>query len=298
MTIRSATAIGFCAILLWSLLALFTAASGTVPPFQLAAMTFSSAGSFGAANFLVRPERLRAAAAAGRLGARGRRPVRLPRPLFRGSAPRAAGRGRAHQLSLAAPHRAVLRAAAGRAPARAHVVGALLGLRRRRAADRRARRHRRARRRYCARLRLRASPAPSSGRSIRCCRAASARCRPMRSPASASPPRRSPSSAIWRSRRRCGPRTRRNGSPSWRSGSARRARVLRLGHRREARRHPPPGRRLLRGAGSLDLILVLAGYAEARCSLGLACALIVARSRPRAKVRRAAPRADGPASPW
>ena len=45
MTTRNATAIGFIAVLLWSLLALFTAASGTMPPFQLAAMTFSSAAS-------------------------------------------------------------------------------------------------------------------------------------------------------------------------------------------------------------------------------------------------------------
>jgi drug/metabolite transporter (DMT)-like permease len=38
---RSATLIGFSAVLMWSLLALFTAASGSVPPFQLAAMTFA-----------------------------------------------------------------------------------------------------------------------------------------------------------------------------------------------------------------------------------------------------------------
>jgi drug/metabolite transporter (DMT)-like permease len=38
---RRATLIGFSAILMWSLLALFTAASGAVPPFQLAAMTFA-----------------------------------------------------------------------------------------------------------------------------------------------------------------------------------------------------------------------------------------------------------------
>jgi drug/metabolite transporter (DMT)-like permease len=38
---RSATLIGFSAILMWSLLALFTAASGSVPPFQLAAMAFA-----------------------------------------------------------------------------------------------------------------------------------------------------------------------------------------------------------------------------------------------------------------
>lgn len=34
----TATLIGFIAVLLWALLALFTAASGRVPPFQLAAM--------------------------------------------------------------------------------------------------------------------------------------------------------------------------------------------------------------------------------------------------------------------
>ncbi len=33
--------IGFTAILMWSLLALFTAASGTMPPFQLSAITFA-----------------------------------------------------------------------------------------------------------------------------------------------------------------------------------------------------------------------------------------------------------------
>ena len=38
-----ATAIGFIAVLLWALLALLTALSGTVPPFQLVAMSFSVA---------------------------------------------------------------------------------------------------------------------------------------------------------------------------------------------------------------------------------------------------------------
>lgn len=40
MTRRSATLIGFTAILMWAMLALLTAASGSVPPFQLAAITF------------------------------------------------------------------------------------------------------------------------------------------------------------------------------------------------------------------------------------------------------------------
>jgi len=35
-----ATLIGFSAILMWSLLALFTAASGKMPPFQLSAICF------------------------------------------------------------------------------------------------------------------------------------------------------------------------------------------------------------------------------------------------------------------
>ncbi|MGD9846254.1 MAG: DMT family transporter [Variibacter sp.] len=50
----AATAVGFCAILLWSLLALFTTASGRVPPFQLAAMSFAIGGLSGAVTWLVR----------------------------------------------------------------------------------------------------------------------------------------------------------------------------------------------------------------------------------------------------
>ena len=44
MTSRTATAIGFTAILLWSTLALFTAMSGRVPAFQLVGMTFVIGG--------------------------------------------------------------------------------------------------------------------------------------------------------------------------------------------------------------------------------------------------------------
>lgn len=55
-----ATLLGFCAVLLWALLALFTAASGGVPPFQLAAMTFAIGGAVGAAAWIVRPAGLRA----------------------------------------------------------------------------------------------------------------------------------------------------------------------------------------------------------------------------------------------
>lgn len=48
MSALHATFIGFSAILMWSLLALLTVASGTVPPFQLAAMSFAIGGSIGA----------------------------------------------------------------------------------------------------------------------------------------------------------------------------------------------------------------------------------------------------------
>ena len=60
MTRAVATALGMGAILLWSLLALFTAASGTVPPFQLAAMTFLVGGAVGCAAWIARPMRARA----------------------------------------------------------------------------------------------------------------------------------------------------------------------------------------------------------------------------------------------
>src|SRR5918997_307865 len=56
MTTRAATAIGLVAVLLWSLLALSTAASGTVPPFQLAAMTFLIGGLVGVAGLVARPQ--------------------------------------------------------------------------------------------------------------------------------------------------------------------------------------------------------------------------------------------------
>jgi drug/metabolite transporter (DMT)-like permease len=48
MSPQRATLFGFAAILMWSLLALLTVASGTVPPFQLAAMTFAIGGAIGA----------------------------------------------------------------------------------------------------------------------------------------------------------------------------------------------------------------------------------------------------------
>ena len=54
-----ATVIGFSAILMWSLLALFTAASGSMPPFQLSAICFAVGALPGIALFVARPERLK-----------------------------------------------------------------------------------------------------------------------------------------------------------------------------------------------------------------------------------------------
>src|ERR1043165_8480431 len=55
MTPRSATLIGLTAILMWSLLSVLTVATGKIPAFQLAAMTFAI-GALGAfASFLFRP---------------------------------------------------------------------------------------------------------------------------------------------------------------------------------------------------------------------------------------------------
>lgn len=54
-----ATFIGFTAILMWSLLALFTAASGKMPPFQLSAICFLIGSLPGIAVLVARPERLK-----------------------------------------------------------------------------------------------------------------------------------------------------------------------------------------------------------------------------------------------
>lgn len=53
-----ATLIGFSAILMWSLLALLTAASGTMPPFQLSAICFSIGSIPGIVVLVLKPERL------------------------------------------------------------------------------------------------------------------------------------------------------------------------------------------------------------------------------------------------
>jgi drug/metabolite transporter (DMT)-like permease len=50
----TATAVGFVAVLLWSLLALLTVATGAVPPFLLAALSLAIGGAVGLALILVR----------------------------------------------------------------------------------------------------------------------------------------------------------------------------------------------------------------------------------------------------
>jgi drug/metabolite transporter (DMT)-like permease len=59
MTTRTATTIGFTAVLFWSLLALLTAATGRIPPFQLAAMTFLIGGLVGITSWIARPQGIR-----------------------------------------------------------------------------------------------------------------------------------------------------------------------------------------------------------------------------------------------
>ena len=55
---RRATAVGFVAVLLWALLALFTAATGQVPPLQLASMTFAMAFMLALGKWLLRGENI------------------------------------------------------------------------------------------------------------------------------------------------------------------------------------------------------------------------------------------------
>jgi drug/metabolite transporter (DMT)-like permease len=60
MTSRTATLIGLTAILMWSLLSVATVASGAVPAFQLAAMTFSIGALVGFLTWIGRPGAARA----------------------------------------------------------------------------------------------------------------------------------------------------------------------------------------------------------------------------------------------
>src|SRR6185436_19753263 len=55
MNPRTATLIGLTAILMWSLLSVLTVATGKIPAFQLAAMTFGIGAAVAFASFLLRP---------------------------------------------------------------------------------------------------------------------------------------------------------------------------------------------------------------------------------------------------
>jgi drug/metabolite transporter (DMT)-like permease len=57
---RTATLIGLTAILMWSLLAVLTVATGKIPAFQLAAMTFAIGALVGSLAWIGRPEAIRA----------------------------------------------------------------------------------------------------------------------------------------------------------------------------------------------------------------------------------------------
>src|SRR4030088_3516744 len=60
MTPRTATLIGLTAILMWSLLAVRTVATGKIPAFQLAAMTFAIGALTGFLTWIGRPQAIRA----------------------------------------------------------------------------------------------------------------------------------------------------------------------------------------------------------------------------------------------
>jgi drug/metabolite transporter (DMT)-like permease len=60
MTPRTATLIGLTAILMWSLLAVMTVATGTIPAFQLAAMTFAIGAVVGSLAWIRRPQAIKA----------------------------------------------------------------------------------------------------------------------------------------------------------------------------------------------------------------------------------------------
>jgi drug/metabolite transporter (DMT)-like permease len=58
MSTRTATAVGFISVLLWSQLAVLTTLSGAVPPFQLVAMSFALGGAIGFVYLLRAPNGL------------------------------------------------------------------------------------------------------------------------------------------------------------------------------------------------------------------------------------------------
>src|SRR5271165_794495 len=60
MSSRAATLIGLTAVLMWSLLSVMTVATGKIPAFQLAAMTFAIGALVGALTWIGRPQAIRA----------------------------------------------------------------------------------------------------------------------------------------------------------------------------------------------------------------------------------------------
>jgi len=60
MSSRTSTLIGLTAILMWSLLAVLTVATGKIPAFQLAAMTFAIGALVGSLTWIGRPDAPRA----------------------------------------------------------------------------------------------------------------------------------------------------------------------------------------------------------------------------------------------
>lgn len=129
MTSRTATLIGLTAIVMWSLLAVLTVATGSIPAFQLAAMTFAIGGLVGSAAVLMRGGAARALRLPGIAWAVGIGGLFGYHALYFLSL-RLAPPAEAGLLNYLWPLLIVLFSALlpGERLARHHVVGALLGL--------------------------------------------------------------------------------------------------------------------------------------------------------------------------
>lgn len=129
MTSRTATLIGLTAIVMWSLLAVLTVATGRIPAFQLAAMTFAIGGLVGSAAVLLRGGAARALRLPGIAWAVGIGGLFGYHALYFLSL-RLAPPAEAGLLNYLWPLLIVLFSALlpGERLARHHVVGALLGL--------------------------------------------------------------------------------------------------------------------------------------------------------------------------
>ena len=190
------------------------------------------------------------ALAAAPVAAGRRRPVRLPRALFRRPAARPAGRGQSRELSVAAADRAAVGAACRRTPGLAAFVGRVAGFRRRRAAG--VRPGTQLHRRLCAGL--------CAGAGLRLNLVALLRAvAPLRRDADRR--HRGLLRGIGGAVARLPPGVRAHGVAGLDDGMARRAgarprargrRVLSVGPCRQTRRHPRAGRPLLRHADPLD----------------------------------------------